>query len=166
MNDLGFVNKVEASGIRSVDLLDYQPKDGSVGLDLKDFLYMGLIVREKEFKDALTQYPWESLKGKTVAIFCTEDAIIPSWVHMMIAERLTGVAECFSYTDAASLDLQRWISNIKQADFEDLKGKKVVVKARPNIEPALFMAMTERLKPIVKTLLYGEVGMPKVIYKG
>lgn len=160
-----FVNKVAASGILTVDLMDYKPTVASFFMDIKDFMYMGLIIREKEFKEALSQYDWSALQGRSVAVGCSEEGVIPTWAYMLLANYLLAVAETVDYDTAANLDLKRWKDAIMKADFSPLTGKKVVVRARPNLDPALYMLMTLRLQPIVKTLLYGEAGMPKVIAK-
>lgn len=160
-----FVNKVEAAGILTVDLVDYRPAEGSFFLDLKDFLYMGLIVREKDFKEALVQYDWAALKGRAVAVGCTEDTIIPPWVYMLVSSYLLHVAIEVDYDTASNFDLKRWKDAILRADVSFFEGKKVVIRARPNLDPALYMLMSLRLQPMVKTLLYGEAGMPKVIAK-
>lgn len=160
-----FINKVHLSGIVTVDLVDYEPKEEIFFLDIKDFLFMGLIIKEKEFKEALSAFNWASLKGKAVAVGCTEDTIIPTWVYFMFAERLHGIAMRIDYRSVDEVKNLIWRDKIMRTDFTHLKDKKVVVKANPVINADLFMAVVEKLRPLVVTLMYGEAGMPKVIYK-
>lgn len=165
MEDDVFINKVHASGIVTVDLMDYVPQEEIVTLDIKDFLFMGLIIREKEFKEAVAAYDWTALKDKTVAICCSEDTIIPTWVYFMLADKLHDVAKRIDYRSAEEVGRLLWRANIQEADFTHLEGKKVVVKANPKIDPDLFMTAADQLRPFVATLMYGEAGMPKVIFK-
>lgn len=165
MDEPLFINKVEASGILTFDLYDFKPAEDAVLLDLKDFLYLGLILKEKEFKEALAAYDWEQLRGKAVAITCSEDSIIPTWAYMMLAHRLSGIAILYDYCSAEALDLKRWKIAVLQADITIYRGAKVVVRAYPAMDPALYLAATELLLPYVSTLLYGEAGLPKVIAK-
>lgn len=149
-----------------MDLIDYQPEQNSVFLDIKDYLYQGMIIREKEFKAAVAETDWEVYRDRPVAISCTEeDTIIPTWVYMSLASQLEGVASYIDYCQPAKLDLSIWNSNIATTDFDHLKDKKVVVRARADMHPSLYLTITEKLKPIVKTLMYGEAGLPKVIWK-
>lgn len=160
-----FINKVHLSGIVTIDLVDYEPQEEVFFLDIKEFLFMGLIIKEKEFKESLSAYNWDSLKGKTVAVGCSEDTIIPTWVYFMFADRLHSIAKRVDYRSVDEVKNLMWRDEIRKADFTRLKDKKVVVKANPVIGPDLFMTMVEKLRPLVATLMYGEAGMPKVIYK-
>jgi len=165
MNVTPLNNKVENSGIITVDILEYKPLDTVLFLDIKDFLYMGLIIREKDFKALVSNYAWEKFKNKPVAIGCTADTIIPTWVFMMLADKLQSYATVVAFTTTEDLTLWLWLDHIARADFSELQDKKVVVRAHFNIHPSLYIALTTKLKPLVKTLMYGEAGMPKVIYK-
>lgn len=165
MTEGDFINKVKASGILTVDLNDFRPKEKSVFFDIKEHLYMGLMLKEKDFKESLAMIDWESFRNKPVAIGCSVDAIIPLWAYMVLADKLDGVTTRVAYTSPDALDLQLWKENIEHADFSYLQDKKVVVKADQQIAPALYLAVTSKLKPMVKSLMYGEAGLPKVICK-
>lgn len=159
------LNKIETNGIITVDLLDYEPETKSLFFDIKEGLFMGLMLKEKEFRDFLAGFDWEIYRNKPVAIGCTADAIIPLWAYMSIAEKLSDMASQMDYTTAEILDLQLWKQRIEMADFSHLAGHKVVVRQSQKIAPSLYVAITNKLKPLVKTLMYGEAGLPKVIYK-
>jgi hypothetical protein len=161
---MDLVNKVDASGILSVDLKDYQPREKVVFFDISPHLHMGLMLKEKEFRASLENTDWEQFRGKAVAIGCSTDAIIPTWAYMMLADKLQGIAACADYTTPENLALQLWKDNIRSADFSQLHDQKVAVKAGQT-EPSLYITITDKLKPLVKTLMYGEAGLPKVIYK-
>jgi hypothetical protein len=160
-----FINKVEAAGIMAFDLLDFKPNAEIMSFDIKDLLFMGLIVKEKEFKTAISEVDFSVFSGKTTAVHCSADAIIPPWVYIIIADKLYDNGVYFDFMDVQSLELEQWKSNIRNAPVSFFENQKVVIRARPDLHPSLYMLATKRLKPIVKSLFYGEVGMPKVIFK-
>src|SRR3954462_4068542 len=92
MSDV-FVNKVAASGIQTLDLEKYLPAGEIVTFDLKEHLFMGLILKEKDFREALKNLDWSSYQNKNVAIICSVDAIIPVWAYMLIVTYLQPVAK-------------------------------------------------------------------------
>lgn len=160
-----FVNKAEASGIIAIDLLVYKPSIEVLELDIKDHLFMGMIVKEKEFKDSVSAVDFSMYQGKAVAVYCSVDAIIPPWVYMMLMEKLYPHA---IYTDLNTYDrviLDLWKQNLIRADLEPYKNQKVVVRAGTDIPPVLYLLATQLLKPLVKSLMYGEIGLPKIIFK-
>ncbi len=159
------LNTVESSGIITVDLLDFAPAEECVFLDITDYLYQGLILKEKEFKQAVADTNWNEYADKSVAIGCSADVIIPLWAYMTLACQLESVATRFDICSKNELILQIWNDNIASEQFEHLADKKVVIRARPEIDPALYSLISKKLKPIVKTLMYGEAGLPKVIWK-
>lgn len=165
MSEERFINKVEASGIIAFDLLDFKPNSEIIGFDIKNLLFMGMIVREKEFKTAISEVDFSVFAGKTIAVYCSADAIIPPWVYMIIADKLYHNAAHYDFMDVDSLKLERWKSNVRNAPISNFENQKVVIRARPDLHPSLYMLATKLLKPIVISLFYGEVGMPKVIFK-
>lgn len=165
MESSTFVNKVEASGIVALDLINYKPALEIVEFDIKSLLFMEMIVKEKAFRASLSDVDLTLYTGKAVAFICSVDAIIPPWVYMTLADAFYREAVYLDFKDTAGVTLDLWKKNLTGADLSSYRDKKVVVRARPDIPPKLFMVATELLRPLVKTLMYGEIGMPKVIYK-
>ncbi len=158
-------NKVTASGIIAFDLLAYKPTIEVVGLDLKQLLYMEMIIKEKEFRIALAQLDFTSFREKAVAVYCSVDAIIPQWVYMVIADKLADQGVYFKFSSVDALALELWEMQVQQAEVSPFQDQKVVVRANPDIPDSLYIEASKVLKPVVKSLLYGEIGMPKVIFK-
>ncbi len=158
-------NKVNETGIIAFDLATFKPEIEIVAFDLKPLLYMELIVKEKEFRTALAEVDFTIFNGKAVAVYCSVDAIIPQWVHMVIADKLYTETTLFKFCSEEELLHDLWESNVVNADITAYEDKKVVVRANPDIPVFLYMTAAKKLKPIVKSLLYGEIGMPKVIFK-
>jgi len=87
-----FVNKVAESGIITINLEDYFPKDLMI-FDLKSFLFMELILKEKDYRASLLAFDWSVYEQKNVVITCSVDAIIPVWAYMLAANYLQNVAK-------------------------------------------------------------------------
>ncbi|WP_261511654.1 DUF2480 family protein [Chryseobacterium paludis] len=159
------INKAETSGIISFDLWDYKPSVDIAELDLKEHLFMGMIVKEKEFKESISAIDYSVYAGKAVALICSTEAIIPPWAFMLIMDKLYPHT---IYTDLNSVEkvlLDLWKDKLINADLRQYKDQKVVIKARSDTNPALYLLATRLLKPFVKSLMYGEIGLPKVIFK-
>tara|TARA_B100001245_G_C22851987_1_gene409564 strand:+ start:545 stop:1054 length:510 start_codon:yes stop_codon:yes gene_type:complete len=159
------INKVESTGIITIDPFDFQPTEESVPLDLKNFLYQGLIIQENHFKDQLAQVDWLTYHDKNVSIFCSVDTIIPPWTYMMLTSKLSNHAKSIYFGTNSDHNLLLWREVIISERFNQYKDKKVVIKAHVGLDPSIFIALSEQLMPFVKTLMYGEPGLPKVIWK-
>ena len=160
-----FINKAKASGIIALDLSDYKPTTEIVELDIKDHLFMGMIVKEKEFKESIAAVDYSVYDEKEVGIICSTDAIIPPWAFMMIMEKLSPYASYVDLNNAETILLDLWKRRLIYADLKQYRNQKVVVRANTNYDPSLYLLAAGLLKPLVKTLMYGEIGLPKVIFK-
>jgi hypothetical protein len=78
------INRVAESGLITINLEDFFPKSELVLFDIKEYLFMELILKEKDFRESLKLYDWSSLKGKTLLLYCSNDAIIPTWAYMLV----------------------------------------------------------------------------------
>src|SRR6478735_10739527 len=82
------INKVQQSGLITIDLEEYYHAGEKVLFDIKDYLYEGIILKEKDFRIFLKEHNWEQYAGKNVAITCSVDAIIPTWAYMLVTTKL------------------------------------------------------------------------------
>jgi hypothetical protein len=166
MND-PIINKVAESGLITVDPAHYLPKGESIVFDLKDFLFMGLILKEKEFREALKNIDWEQYRDKNVAITCSADAIIPIWAYMLIASYLQPIAKEMIVGDEKELHKTIFLKNLSQINVNEFADKKIVVKGcgdKPIGEFA-YMEITKLLRPVVKSIMYGEPCSTVPVYK-
>jgi hypothetical protein len=161
------VNKVAESGLITLDLEAYYPKGEIVLFDLKDYLFMGLILKEKDFRAALQQLDWNVYQNKNVAVTCTADAVIPMWAYMLVSSYLQPVANEVVFGNADDLRRQVLLRNIQQIDMNEFADKRVVVKGcgdQPVGEFA-YMEITNKLRPVAKSIMYGEPCSTVPIYK-
>lgn len=161
------VNKVAESGIVTLDLEAYYPQGEIVIFDLKDHLFRGLILREKDFRAALQSLNWEVYRGKYVAINCTADAIVPMWANMLVASYLQPVAKEVFYGDEKALINTTVIKNLAELKGEEFTDKRVVVKGCGDVQipEAAYVEITNKLRPYAKSIMYGEPCSTVPIYK-
>jgi hypothetical protein len=161
------VNKVADSGIVTLDLEQFYPKGDIAVFDMKDHLFMGLILKEKDFRAALQNLDWEQYRDKNVAVTCSADAIIPVWAYMLVASYLQPVAKEIVFGDEKVLVetiISRNMAEIKAAEYSD---KRVVIKGCGEvvIPDAAYMEITAKLRPYAKSIMYGEPCSTVPIFK-
>jgi hypothetical protein len=152
------VNRVSSSGLISLDLEEFYPEGDRVLYDIKDNLFMGMILKEKDFRTFLKEHDWSQYQNKHIAIFCSEDAIIPTWAYMLLAGHFSEVASTVIFGDAQNLEIKLFENLFDKMDFEIYRNQRVVVKGcgEKDIPAAVYVELTRRLKPIVKSLMFGE----------
>ena len=161
------INKVADSGIISFNLEDFYPKEEIKVFDLKDFLFMGLILKEKDYRLALQQLDWEPFTNKNVAITCTADAIIPVWAYMLAVTYLQPIAKEVVMGNENQLIETVLANRIAQMDLREFEDKRIVVKGcgEVHIPESAYVAITNKLRPVVKSIMYGEPCSTVPLYK-
>ena len=161
------VNKVALSPLLSLDLEEYYPKEEVVVFDIKPFLFMELILKEKHFRAGLQSHDWNQYEGKIVAVTCTTDAIIPMWAYMLIVSYLEPVAKEIIFGDEKEALRQVFLKNIAAIDIAGYADKRVVVKGCGDLPIGEFayMEITKKLRPVVKSIMYGEPCSTVPIFK-
>lgn len=162
-----FVNKVSESGIITLDLEDFYPKDETAVFDMKDHLFMGLILKEKDFRETMKTLDLTPYKDKNIALTCSADAVIPVWAYMLAASYLQPVAKEIVFGDADFLHKTLFLKNIAQINPEDYKDQRVVIKGCGElpISETAYVAITNQLRPVVKSIMYGEPCSTVPVYK-
>lgn len=161
------VNKVAESSLVTIDPAEFLTKETPVVFDLKEFLFMGLIIKEKEFRNSLLQTATEPFQNKPVLVLCSADAVIPMWVYMLVAAHLQpAVKELFLGTKEEWVK-KKLLDAIDATDFSVYKDQRVVIKGCGDepIPEAAYLEITNRLRPIVKSIMYGEPCSTVPIFK-
>jgi Protein of unknown function (DUF2480) len=162
-----FVNKVSESGLITLDLEDFYPKEETAVFDMKDHLFMGLILKEKEFREGLKNLDPTPYQAKNVALTCSTDAIIPMWAYMLVASFLEPVAKEVVFGDKDFLHKTIFLKNIAKINAADYEDKRVVIKGCGElpISETAYVAVTSLLRPVAKSIMYGEPCSTVPIYK-
>ncbi len=161
------INRVAESDLQTV-ALDELVKDHSIhSFDLKDYLFRGLILREKDFREALKAFPWASLDGKYLAVHCSADAIIPMWAYLLISAYATPHAKAIYFGTVEVVEEALLRKMIETTDWTHLTGKRVVIKGCSDKElPAsAYLTIANVLQPIVQSMMYGEPCSTVPIFK-
>lgn len=162
-----FVNKVAESGLITLDPAEFYPTENIRIFDLKDHLFMGLILKEKDFRAALQGTDWTVYQDCAVGIICSADAIIPLWAYMLVASALEPYANFIIKGNEDQVREALFLRNIADINPKDYSGKRVVVKGcgEKTISEAIYVAITQRLRPEVKSIFFGEPCSTVPVYK-
>tara|TARA_B000000477_G_scaffold87371_1_gene74299 strand:+ start:182 stop:691 length:510 start_codon:yes stop_codon:yes gene_type:complete len=160
-------NRVADSGIVNVDLSNYAPKENILELDLKQFLFDGLVLKEKEFRIALKEFDFNKYDGKVVAVFCGANVIVPMWAYMLITTYLNNANAKIYFGNKNKVTQAIIKENIDSINVDDYKEKRVIVNGCSNIKlsEGLFIAITKKLQKNVKSLMFGEACSAVPIFK-
>ena len=161
------INRVAQSSLISLDLEDLYPEGERVLIDVKEVLFQGLVLREKDFRQWVKEHAWEQYKGKHVAITCTADAIVPVWAYMLIASVLEPHTNSFVFGSVEELENILFLKALEKIDGASYQDAKVVVKGcSPKPVPvSAYVEITRKLRPYAASIMYGEPCSTVPLYK-
>ena len=161
------VNRVANSKLITVDLSDYAPKDNILIFDVKDLLFEGIILKEKDFRSSLKEFDFSGYKESAVALYCSAEAIIPMWAYMLISSYLVPICSNLYFGTKEEVFQKILLKNIFDIDSEKFKEKKVIVKGCSNIplSESLYIAITQKLQNSVSSLMFGEACSAVPVFK-
>lgn len=151
-------NKVANSGLITIDLEEFYSPGERVVIDLKDYLFRGLILREKDFRDFVKSHDWKSYQNKFVAVFCSADAVIPTWAYMLVSAHLQPFAKKIVFGNLEVLENQLYRDSLALLDVTSYQNCRLVIKGCSKIDvPAgAYLEITRLLTPVVKSIMFGE----------
>ena len=161
------VNRVANSGIITINLEQYYPESIFAQFDLKDFLFMEIILKEKDFRKSLKEINWGIYQDKILLIYCSTDAIIPLWAYMLVASYAEGNAlETYVGNQEAYLN-HHYQSVIENLDLSSYAEKRIVIKGCSNkpVPAGAYQSLTRKLKPLALSIMFGEPCSMVPIYK-
>jgi len=154
------INKVAQSGLITLNLENYLPSAESLVLiDVKQYLFKELILKEKDFRTELKATDWSAYESKYVGIYCSSDAIVPYWAYMLLVSYLQPVVKDVVFGDLETLKLILLRQAFEEEDFQKYEGERIVVKGcgdNNNIPPAAYAEITRKLRPYARSIMYGE----------
>jgi hypothetical protein len=153
-----FVNKVANSGLITFNLEEYFPAGDRKYIDIKDILFMGMVLKEKDFRDWVKTHDWSEYQNRFVAIGCSADAIVPTWAYMLMTAKLSGIAKEVVFGDLQALEAVLWRNALSKVDLTPFVDGKIVVKGCGDlpVTAAAYSEITRLLAPKVKSIMYGE----------
>lgn len=161
------INRVANSSLVTIDLEDIYPIEKRILFDIKDWLFEGIILKEKDFRNSVENHNWSQYQDSFIALTCTEDAVIPSWAYLLLSSKLAPFAKKIIVGDLELLETVIYQDVIQQLNIELYRDKPVIIKGCTNkpIPPSAYSFLIQRLQPIAKTLMYGEACSTVPLYK-
>ncbi len=161
------INRVANSQLVTIDLEDFYPKGERVCMDLKDWLEEGLILREKNFRNAVNAFDWNQYKDQYVALQCSSEAIVPGWAYMLITTKLSPICKKVVIGTIETLDTVLFQEILSDFDLAPYKNKPVIIKgcAHLPIPENAYVTLVSLLQPKVKSLMYGEACSSVPLFK-
>ena len=161
------LNKVKSSGLVVIDLEEAIAEYTIQQIDLSEFLYQGLILREKEFRDKIKTTDWSQYAGKYVILSCSADAIVPRWAYMLLAIALQPYAIRTIFGTVEQMQLAIIFESLNKIDWPSFKDAKVVVKgcSKRHLPEMVYAEVTQRLLPYAQSIMYGEPCSTVPLYK-
>lgn len=152
------INRVAESGLTEINLEDFYPKGERALIDVRDNLFQGLILKEKDFREFVKNEDWKKYQDKFVAITCSADAIVPTWAYMLIATSLQPFAKKIVFGDLKTLETVLFLESLSKINIEEFRDKKLVIKGCGNlpIPESAYVELTRILTPVAKSLMFGE----------
>ena len=161
------INRVANSKLITVDLEDWYPVGIRSVFDIKDWLYEGLILREKEFRSQVKAFDWSQYQDHFVALTCSTDAIIPGWAYMLLTTAITPYAQKVNIGNLEQLETRLYNTIIEKLDVSSYTNKPIIVKGCSNkpVPPNAYVSLVQKLQPVAKSILYGEACSSVPLYK-
>jgi len=161
------VNRVAKSPLVTFDLESYYPEGNRYEVDLSQWLYEGLILKEKDFRKAIQEWDTDYLKGSFVALYSSTDAIIPGWAYMLVSAKLQPVTQKVIVGSLDDLETILYAEIIQNIDTSEFEGKPIIIKgcAHKPVPQSAYVLITQKLLPVAKSVMYGEACSSVPIYK-
>lgn len=161
------INRVAKSSLITIDLEDFYPNEKRINIDLSDWLFKGLILKEKEYRANLKSHDWTQYKDALVTLNCSTDAILPAWTYLLINSHLQADAKMIVIGTQKDLDEHFYSKLISEFDISEYKDQRVILKgcSRKPIPENAYILLANKLLPHVKSLMFGEACSTVPLYK-
>ncbi len=161
------VNKVKKSALIQLDLADFKPNTQINTIDLKENLWQGLALKEKDFRSFVKEHDWKQYENKAIGVFCSADAIIPTWAYMLVISKLQQENVQAFVGDKEVVEKELIKQNIDAINLDKYKDGKLIIKGCADIaDPAYTMSeLLKKLQPVASSIMYGEPCSTVPVYK-
>jgi hypothetical protein len=167
MSEFEIENKVAKSGLIVIEMDDFVSDEELTAIDIKDQLWQGIALKEREFREFVAHHDWTLYAGKEVAVFCSADAIVPNWAYMLLASKLEPVVAQLFFDDPESAEKARIEKSISKLEVAHYRDARIIIKGcgKKSIHFSAYGKLTEKLLPVARTIMFGEPCSTVPIYK-
>lgn len=167
MPEKEIINRVAGSSLITFDLEEYHQPGERVQFDLKDVLFQGMILREKDLREFVKTHDWSLYKDKFVAITCSADAIVPTWAYMLVTIAVKPYAKTVEFGTLENLEEKLYDQVLERIDWEQFRNAKIVVKgcSKVNVPASAYVKTVAKLQPIAASLMFGEACSTVPLFK-
>ena len=161
------INRVANSKLITFDLEDYYPQGNRMLFDIKDWLFEGFVLREKDFRAQVKEHDWSQYQDVFVALTCTSDAIVPDWAYMLLSIQLEPFAKKTVLGNLETLESSLYQDIITNLDITTYKNKSIIIKgcSKKPVPSSAYIMITNKLKPVVKSIMFGEACSSVPLFK-
>ncbi len=94
MSEETIVNRVQQNTkLVTLDLQKFHDDTPIEELDIKQFLFQDLMLKEKDFREQIKEFDWSQYGGKYLTVYCSTEAIIAPWAWMLITTKASEFAK-------------------------------------------------------------------------
>lgn len=161
------INRVANSKLVTIDLEDFYPEGKRVLFDIKNWLFEGFVLREKDFRTLVAEYDWSQFQDNYVALTCSTDAIIPGWAYMLLSIQLEPFAKKIVIGSLDNLETSIYQDIINTIEVSEFKDKPIIIKGCSNkpVPQNAFIMLANKLRPVAKSIMYGEACSSVPLFK-
>lgn len=161
------INRIASSNLVTLNLEDYYPKGERVLFDIKDWLFEGFVLREKDFRNQVSEFDWAQYQNSYVALTCSTDAIIPAWAFMLISLQLEPFTKKTIIGSLDILETSIYQDILNGLDVSEYKDKPIIIKgcSKKPVPQNAYIMLANKLKPIAKSIMYGEACSSVPLFK-
>jgi hypothetical protein len=161
------INKVDQSGLVTIDPADFYPQGARAAFDIRPLLFEELLLREKDFREFVKENDWSAYRDQYVAVYCSNDAIVPVWAYMLLASALQPFAKEIFFGSPYEMEKHLFYTALKKINPTDFQNQRVVIKGCGDVPVPVsaYVELTRLLKPVVKSIMYGEPCSTVPVYK-
>tara|TARA_R110002049_G_scaffold46424_4_gene134880 strand:+ start:1441 stop:1947 length:507 start_codon:yes stop_codon:yes gene_type:complete len=161
------INRVANSKLITLNLEDYYPKGNRVLFDIKDWLFEGFVLREKDFRNQIDEFDWSQFQDTYIALTCSSDAIIPGWAYMLLSIHLEPYAKKIIIGNLETLETSIYQDVLNSLDVSEYKDKPIIIKGCSNkpVPQNAYIMLATKLKPVAKSIMYGEACSSVPLFK-
>lgn len=161
------VNRVAKSPLITINLEDFYPEGKRIGLDIASWLWQGMVLKEKDFRDTLASLDTQPYVDAYVYIYCSSDAIIPAWAYTLVGLKLNDVAKKAVIGNQEDLETILFTEIIQMLEVSEYKDKPLIIKGCTNkpVPENAYLLVAQKLKPVAKSIMYGEACSAVPLFK-